>query len=78
MSIKQTTSEQQRLDGQNAGRESWHEWGPYLSERQWGTVREDYSALGDSNNNYGIFNKINTMEMNIFSFFNFLPQSLPI
>jgi predicted ATPase len=33
---------------------------------------------GVSNNNYGIFNKINTMEMNIFSFFNFLPQSLPI
>jgi hypothetical protein len=35
-------------------------------------------AAKHSNNNYGIFNKINTMEMNIFSFFNFLPQSLPI
>jgi hypothetical protein len=23
-------------------------WGPYLSERQWGTVREDYSAYGDA------------------------------
>ncbi len=27
---------------------SWHRWGPYLSERQWGTVREDYSAGGDA------------------------------
>ena len=26
----------------------WKKWGPYLSERQWGTVREDYSATGDS------------------------------
>src|ERR1051325_728391 len=26
----------------------WYLWGPYLSERQWGTVREDYSATGDA------------------------------
>jgi hypothetical protein len=26
----------------------WKRWGPYLSERQWGTVREDYSAYGDA------------------------------
>lgn len=26
----------------------WKKWGPYLSERQWGTVREDYSATGDA------------------------------
>ena len=26
----------------------WRKWGPYLSERQWGTVREDYSSNGDS------------------------------
>ena len=26
----------------------WYRWGPYLSERQWGTVREDYSADGDA------------------------------
>ena len=25
----------------------WYQWGPYLSERAWGTVREDYSARGD-------------------------------
>ncbi len=27
---------------------NWHKWGPYLSERQWGTVREDYSQNGDA------------------------------
>ncbi len=26
----------------------WRQWGPYLSERQWGTVREDYSATGEA------------------------------
>jgi len=26
----------------------WKKWGPYLSERQWGTVREDYSQHGDA------------------------------
>jgi hypothetical protein len=26
----------------------WKKWGPYLSERQWGTVREDYSGSGDA------------------------------
>ena len=26
--------------------DDWYQWGPYLSERQWGTVREDYSADG--------------------------------
>ncbi|MBM3197865.1 MAG: hypothetical protein FJZ58_01240, partial [Chlamydiae bacterium] len=25
----------------------WHKWGPYVAERSWGTVREDYSSLGD-------------------------------
>lgn len=29
-------------------KEAWKKWGPYLSERQWGTVREDYSANGDA------------------------------
>ena len=27
---------------------AWKNWGPYLSDRQWGTVREDYSANGDA------------------------------
>ncbi len=40
--------EQQRLDEQNAGRQPWNLWGPYLGERQWGTVREDYSPHGNA------------------------------
>ena len=40
------TREGQRLQGADA--EHWRQWGPYLSERQWGTVREDYSADGDA------------------------------
>src|SRR6478736_1991502 len=31
---------------------AWKRWGPYLSERQWGTVREDYSASGDAWNSF--------------------------
>ena len=41
-------SERQRLADANARREPWRTWGPYVSERQWGTVREDYSADGDA------------------------------
>ena len=41
-------AEQIRLNEQYSGKKSWLKWGPYLSERQWGTVREDYSANGDS------------------------------
>ena len=39
-------AEQQRLDEQRTGAKNWRLWGPYLSERQWGTVREDYSRDG--------------------------------
>jgi hypothetical protein len=39
------TAEGRRLQATEAG---WQRWGPYLSERQWGTVREDYSADGDA------------------------------
>jgi hypothetical protein len=42
------TTEQLRLDAANRGEAPWRLWGPYLSERQWGTVREDYSANGDA------------------------------
>ena len=41
-------AEQQRLDAANRGEQPWRRWGPYLSERQWGTVREDYSPHGDA------------------------------
>ena len=40
-------AEQERL-AENSVDERWHLWGPYLSERAWGTVREDYSANGDA------------------------------
>jgi hypothetical protein len=39
------TAEGRRLTATEAG-EAWRRWGPYLSERQWGTVREDYSPGG--------------------------------
>jgi hypothetical protein len=38
--------ERQRLLANVLGPDGWKHWGPYLSERQWGTVREDYSANG--------------------------------
>src|SRR5690242_6254231 len=40
------TAEQRRLDEDKRGAQPWRRWGPYLSERQWGTVREDYSPNG--------------------------------
>src|SRR3979490_725488 len=42
------TSEQNRLEDARAGITAWKKGGPYLSERQWGTVREDYSENGDA------------------------------
>jgi hypothetical protein len=39
-------AEQQRLGEDGDRRANWKRWGPYLSERQWGTVREDYSEHG--------------------------------
>ena len=41
-------AEQLRLDDCRKSDASWKKWGPYLSERQWGTVREDYSKNGDA------------------------------
>ncbi len=40
--------EHERLEQARKGSAPWKAWGPYLSERQWGTVREDYSANGDA------------------------------
>ena len=41
-------AEQLRLETPAAEGECWKKWGPYLSERQWGTVREDYSPHGNA------------------------------
>ena len=41
-------TEQKRLNEAREAGIPWKKWGPYLSERQWGTVREDYSENGDA------------------------------
>jgi hypothetical protein len=43
-----STAEDQRLEEARANGVPWRQWGPYLSERQWGTVREDYSQDGNA------------------------------
>ena len=43
-----TDPESLRIQARDSGKEDWNLWGPYLSDRQWGTVREDYSADGDA------------------------------
>ena len=40
------SAEKARLARDKSSSENWRKWGPYVSERQWGTVREDYSATG--------------------------------
>ncbi|BDA75631.1 hypothetical protein CAL7716_097970 [Calothrix sp. PCC 7716] len=42
------TAEEKRLQEDRNRQAYWRRWGPYLSERQWGTVREDYSASGSA------------------------------
>src|SRR5271168_4469848 len=42
------TNEQRRLNETRENGVPWKKWGPYLSERQWGTVREDYSEDGNA------------------------------
>jgi len=41
------TKEQKRINENYSNSKNWLKWGPYLSERQWATVREDYSTNGD-------------------------------
>ena len=40
--------EKKRLEELNGSQIQWQKWGPYLSERQWGTVREEYSDSDDT------------------------------
>ena len=42
------SAEHRRLAATKAGAADWRLWGPYLSDRAWGTVREDYSDDGDA------------------------------
>ena len=46
--MSQEIPEHQRLSEDRWRVKNWKRWGPYLAERQWGTVREDYSEDGDS------------------------------
>ena len=48
MSDASTNAERQRLEDNRSGQKNWRLWGPYLAERAWGTVREDYSANGNA------------------------------
>ncbi|MDA0266898.1 MAG: glucosidase, partial [Cyanobacteria bacterium] len=41
-------AEHQKLQASHNPATPWKQWGPYLSDRQWGTVREDYSANGEA------------------------------
>jgi hypothetical protein len=51
--LNHTTKEQQRLQEPHTGPvHPWRKWGPYVSERAWGTVREDYSPNGDAWNSF--------------------------
>jgi hypothetical protein len=46
--MSKKTAEMDRLEASRGQTGAWKKWGPYLSERQWGTVREDYSENGDA------------------------------
>ncbi len=48
MTTTRRTAEEQRLHAAGERSAYWKRWGPYLSERQWGTVREDYSPHGEA------------------------------
>jgi len=47
LEVQPAAERQRQADARDAGA-PWWRWGPYLSERQWGTVREDYSAGGEA------------------------------
>ncbi len=46
--------EQERLNEAREAQVPWKQWGPYLSERQWGTVREDYSDSRGAGSTHGL------------------------
>jgi len=45
--LEHKIEETKRLQESAAGKKDWRRWGPYLSARQWGNVREDYSDDGN-------------------------------
>ena len=45
--LRASAAEEHRLEQDAQRARNWKRWGPYLSERQWATVREDYSTYGN-------------------------------
>ena len=52
------TQEEFRLSESTDRKKHWKRWGPYLSERAWGTVREDYSAYGNAWNSFHMIMRV--------------------
>lgn len=50
--LRDNTAEQKRLVAHRERHVDWKEWGPYVAERAWGSVREDYSENGDAWNSF--------------------------
>src|SRR5580692_4960886 len=48
MNYMEDTAERQRLESYRTEHSKWKKWGPYVSERAWATVREDYSVDGNA------------------------------
>lgn len=46
--MRRSTPEHERMAELASGTKRWHQWGPYVGDRQWGTVREDYSPDGEA------------------------------
>ena len=46
--MTKATKEHERLAGRHGHVNDWRRWGPYVAERSWGTVREDYSPDGNA------------------------------
>src|SRR6266576_3668734 len=46
--VQRAESERRRVRAAHEDEPGWYRWGPYLADRQWGTVREDYSADGNA------------------------------
>src|SRR5881396_852365 len=47
-SVQPAEAERRRVRAAHEHEPGWYRWGPYLADRQWGTVREDYSADGEA------------------------------
>jgi hypothetical protein len=74
MSYAKQTEESKRLEEARSGGILWRRWGPYLSERQWGTVREDYSDNGDA---WSYFSHDQASHWELGARWRYLPDQVP-